>query len=45
MHCMTNDVKDDTARTITEMAGSPREIRVAIKQRQGIFESRPENLF
>lgn len=40
-----DNVKDDTARTITEMAGSLREIRVAIKKRKGIFESSPENLF
>lgn len=43
-----DNVKDDTARTITEMAGSWREIRVAIKKkkkRKGIFESSPENLF
>lgn len=45
MGCVTNDVKGYTARPITEMAGSVREIRVAIKQRQGISESRPENLF
>lgn len=42
---MTNDMKDDTARTVTEMAGSLREIGVAIKQRKGIFESRTKNLF
>lgn len=43
-----DNVKGDTARTITEMAGSRREIRVAIKKkkkRKGIFESSPENLF
>lgn len=45
MYHMTNDVKDDMAGMITEMAGSLREIRVAIKERRGIFESGPENLF
>lgn len=29
-----DNVKDDTARTITEMAGSRREIRVAIKKKK-----------
>jgi len=42
---MTNDVKDDMARMMTEMAGSLREIRVAIKEMRCIFESGPENLF
>lgn len=43
---MINNGKDGMARMmITEMAGSPKDVRVATEQRQGIFESRTENLF